>query len=846
MHGVCPPFICRRSNTHPPEAIEKQHSKMTSELLRIYESDATDFPNTASYPSTQDQGSRMIQVVMEMASANAPIPQGLGIEVETTYENLVQATVPVRNLEKIEADENVKMIRLPHKPTPGTAPPALEKFHVQTSSRDIVSEGVKVMGTGPLNSDGHTGNGVRVAVIDGGFDIVNPEISGNIIDYRSFSKTIGIEGDDTDHGTGVAEIVVDVAPDAELYLYYCETDVEFLRLVNHLIDRGDIDIVTMSLGWESFPADGTSMISEKVDDARDNGILWINAAGNEAQKHWQGTFYDVDRDDRHDFTRIDDTLDITIPVGKTLHVTLFWDDEWGASSNDYDLYLYDSDDTPLIYSDNAQPRHHPMEGLWYTPFDPFNPTTVQVVIKKYEATRDVNFQLYSSLDLDEYAVAKSSLSIPADARGSMSVGASDWRNDRLEDYSSQGPTLDGRTKPDLTGPTCVKTTSYDHNYCGTSASAPHVAGAAALIMEKYPDATADQVQVMLESTVHERHTKSNLDGTGRADVSMLVGTDILALDNSNPECMSLNSCFFPETVNVMPGDTVTWVNTDTLPITIQGSNGSGSFESETLLRGERYSMAFQQGGTFNYTDGRNTWASGQVIVGSGAPPTSSIRGMVFSDDNGNGTPDAGEGGIHTTLTLATESASTDTMGKYSFTGVTPGTHTIQVTVPAGFVLPAGESVSKTVTVSGGDAGTVNFALQPTPILPDNVTLNILAFDDDGDGIREAGEAPLPGITILTYVPATGLTDVLITGADGTASKIDLPPSSFYAIALPPEGKVASSHPLPLRDSTHYGVLDVKNPAPGSTHQMNLGIKQDPCALFPPGHFAAALLKCPET
>ena len=810
----------------PLERGEIEYPNMDSRLTHIYNS-ADQHAVAASTNSMEDR----IRVVLVMEYPDAPIPENLGIEVEISYEELVQVVIPVGNLAKIADDENVRLVRMPSIPVPSPHTTGM-----------TVSKGANTMSSIQVNHAGYTGKGVNVAVIDSGFDMSNPEISANIAGYKSFDHDYGIRGDGIKHGTASTEIVVDVAPDVNLYLYNVRGDVGFLNLIDHIMDREDIDIITMSLSWRNSvgPADGTSRISQKVDEARDNGILFVTSAGNYANSHWQGKFQDTDDDQWHNFDRRNETISMNVNPDEELKIVLSW---WDSPSLDFDLYLYDENLNRLESSRNNQPFFSPFEVITYTPF---YDREVSAAIKSYNGFRTADLQLFSNYNFKEYAVKESSISIPADAKGSLSVGAVDWRYDRLEGYSSQGPTSDGRIKPDLTGPTCVETTSYNHDYCGTSASAPHVAGAAALIMEKYPDATADQVQGILESTVYERHPKSNLDGTGRADVSMLVGADILALDNGNPECASLNSCFFPETVSIMPGDTVTWVNTDTLPIIIQGSNGSVSFESGTLLRGERYSMAFQQGGTFGYTDGRNTWASGQIMVDPGATPMSSIRGTVFSDDNGNGTLDEGERGIQTILTLATESASTDAMGKYSFTGVTPGTHTIQVTVPAGFVLPAGESTSKTVTVVGGDAGTVNFALQPAPMLPDNVTLNILAFDDDGDGIREAGEAPLPGIIILTYVPASGLTDVLITGADGTASKSDLLPSSFYAIALPPEGMMATSHPLSFGDSTHYGVLDVKNPAPGSTHFMNLGIKQDPCTLFPPEHFAAALLRCPET
>ena len=72
---------------------------------------------------------------------------------------------------------------------------------------------------------------------------------------------------------------------------------------------------------------------------------------------------------------------------------------------------------------------------------------------------------------------------PGDARGSFTVGARDWQGDAAADYSSQGPTEDGRLKPDVVAP--ASTAVWPGvAMVGTSASAPHAAGAAALLMQR--------------------------------------------------------------------------------------------------------------------------------------------------------------------------------------------------------------------------------------------------------------------------------------------------------------------------------------------------------------------------
>jgi subtilisin family serine protease len=79
----------------------------------------------------------------------------------------------------------------------------------------------------------------------------------------------------------------------------------------------------------------------------------------------------------------------------------------------------------------------------------------------------------------------------------MAVGAIDywyWTTGPIANYSSQGLTNDGRIKPDISGPASVSTYTYGINaFSGTSAAAPHVAGAAALILSGNPSYSVSQL-----------------------------------------------------------------------------------------------------------------------------------------------------------------------------------------------------------------------------------------------------------------------------------------------------------------------------------------------------------------
>jgi hypothetical protein len=146
-------------------------------------------------------------------------------------------------------------------------------------------------------------------------------------------------------------------------------------------------------------------------------------------------------------------------------------------------------------------------------------------------------------------VAASSILVPGDLEGVVTVGAVSWETpDEIASFSSQGPTVDGRIKPDLVGPSGVSTATFtgdDTRFSGTSASAPHVAGIAALRLSAFPGLTPRQMRVDLALAATQLplgSAKNPVFGWGLIDVGpTTVDQDWIGVHNPRSGMWTLTS-----------------------------------------------------------------------------------------------------------------------------------------------------------------------------------------------------------------------------------------------------------------------------------------------------------------
>jgi len=511
---------------------------------------------------------------------------GVTIEIRDEARRRVQAHLPVSRLNAVAGLAIVDAIRLPtyarrrvgNVTSEGDAILRSDAVRAQlaldgTGVRvGVISDGLKgVFATGcTTQCTGVDGGPIATADLPAAAGVRNASgvltaASGGIIG-RSFQANGDLEGlppatpacafpGAGAEGTALLEIVHDIAPGAKLSFANFDTDLAFNQAVNFLAASNDV--VIDDIGFFGEPYDGTSSVSRNTAAALNNPDFPIRAyftsGGNDADEHYIGTYTSSGVDGTtisgiatpgrlHLFQRTADTTDvlglgpqpynvIALPQNGEVAIFLSWNDPFGGSSNNYDLYLVQQSTGRVVASstDAQNGRQDPVEVIDYVNrgAQDFFRIVVQNV-RDAAQPRDLNifsFQPECAAagplvlaaprhERHNFNTATRSISAQSDAGGTpvsvISVGAIcsasanaaaffsnrvpdesclDTSNRTAEFFSSRGPTVDGRQKPDIAAIDGVSITgagSFGATFFGTSAAAPHMGGIAALLLQASP------------------------------------------------------------------------------------------------------------------------------------------------------------------------------------------------------------------------------------------------------------------------------------------------------------------------------------------------------------------------
>lgn len=856
---------------------------------------------------------------------------GVTVEIRDAARRRVQAHLPVSRLNSVAGLAIVDAIRLPTYArrrtgaalTEGDAILYADAVRQQlgvdgTGIRvGVVSDGLKgvfetgcttscvgVAGGPIASADLPSANGVRntagvLTSVTGGIIAKSFQANGDLEGLPVPATSCLFQGAGAE-GTALLEIVHDIAPGAKLSFANGDTDLAFSQAVNFLAASNDV--VLDDIGFYGEPYDGTSAVSTNTAAALNNGSFpiraYLTAAGNDADEHYIGTYVDSRVDGTsiggiaspghlHLFQRTADTTDvlglgaqpynvISLPQNGEVAIFLTWNDPFGASANNYDLYLVQQSTGRVVASstDLQNGRQDPSETIDYVNRgaqdrflivvqnvgDAAQPKDLNIFSFQPECAADGPQVLAPPLhERHNYNTATRSISAQSDAGGSpasvVAVGAIcsasglaaasssgtvanesclDTNRTTAEFFSSRGPTLDGRVKPDIAAIDGVAITgagSFGKTFFGTSAAAPHIGGIAALLLQSAPcllgrasstispanARTTLRDLLLAHATPLSASVPDNVFGVGRADALSSVqatmpawkGTATTLSFDANttfgasvtpaqlgfvdPNACGLTTLNWTGGCGSPPGATMTCPAGATTTVSVAASNNGAGYGAPVALQ-------------IMVTDFAVSTPSAAVAVAPGGTSTQVVTV----------TPQGGAYNSEVTLGCAAANLPPQTTCTFNPPTVVPGTAGAQSTLTISTVsTSAASSASRSVAaraaapsaistraVGSGIAlfpaalvfgtQTVSTTAPPQSVYLTNTGTGVLAvssitFSGDFSGVNNCGTSVAVGASCAVSVSFTPT----VTGArSGSISILDDASGSPHTVALSGTGQTA--------------------------------------------------------
>jgi len=372
-------------------------------------------------------------------------------------------------------------------------------------------------------------------------------------------------------GSSSSEGFVGVAPEAWIVMVkttYFTSDI--LAGVEYIFDLADAlglpAVVNLSLGGHEGPHDGTSLFEQGMDElVQGPGRVIVVSAGNEGDQsiHASGTLlgntssFGINPDGWDAELNMwypgssQFTVSISPPSGSAIVAP--WGTDSGIVQTAFGAVRIDNASSGISPNNGDHEVFIRLSGLsgsgqWHVTVTDTGGNGGRYDVWITSGSADIVNGNYSST-IDE----------PGNARDVITVGSfnskaiwpslsgdQDFLSNHplsvLSSFSSQGPTRDGRTKPEICAPGAwigaalsgdaqwqgylVNPDGVHTMELGTSMAAPHVSGAAALLLSINPQLTAEEVRVLLTGTAARDGftgaVPNNRWGWGRLDVAAAV------------------------------------------------------------------------------------------------------------------------------------------------------------------------------------------------------------------------------------------------------------------------------------------------------------------------------------
>ena len=444
-------------------------------------------------------------------------------------------------------------------------------FQPENEISTYIENSVPYVGTEIPRTDGLDGSGVKVAVIDTGVDFNHPDLlgwgpDGKVIGGYNFIQTNQLPMDKNGHGTKVAGIIaadgsiLGIAPKAKILAYKVSEDGEGVssELISGAIEKAiedEADIINISLGVNRT----NSKIDSAVNYALEKGIFVVTAAGNDGpelktigspgrnfESLTVGATYNNMTSSLIATLEIDEIQYTAIPMvgapktdkpvtGKII---------FGGFGKITDLENLDVKDSILIVE-----RGSDIEGelLFFSIKEKNAADAGAKALIVYNSEPGIFLgELIHEFSGPEYSPQIPVVSIDreegleiieklkSDSDGIMNLF---YNPDFIAHFSSRGPVSPFYMKPDMVAPGAyINTTQIGSSYnftSGTSFAAPHVSGAAALLLQNNPELENHELKSLLVTTVkpvsnaYGKEFSIHESGSGRLDIASAYNAKLI-------------------------------------------------------------------------------------------------------------------------------------------------------------------------------------------------------------------------------------------------------------------------------------------------------------------------------
>lgn len=465
------------------------------------------------------------------------------------------------------------------------------------------------------------------------------------------------------------------APDADIVLVALDlntsTNADISNAVQYIFDYADEVgkpcVVNLSLGNQDGPHDGTSTFDTMTDAMQGPGRLIVGAAGNHRTDafHIDHTFATADAAPLRTFVKYKVAPSNSVSGG-TIEI-------WGEKGVDFtvDIAAYSTFNKKDALSETVYPAEGVTDvdfgkyatGTWKVASEvsPLNGKPHVVLTSALTSIRnnyaialtvtpktagrvniwsDNTYLALESRDIEGFSAPDAASSTLCEIGGTgkriLTVGAYTTRNEYttnggqqatlqetvgdLSSFSSYGPTVDGRMKPNITAPGCfiisavsnndasgnLMYAEYNENFGrynqygymqGTSMASPFVAGIVATWLQAYPQLTPEQLHEIVQNTARkDSFTATAPDSNwGYGKINALDGLR-QCIEKQETGCVSIGIPF-DGTVRIADGNILLGFARDTqATLCLTSMTGSTLFSKQLGKRsaGETLSVAVPQ------------------------------------------------------------------------------------------------------------------------------------------------------------------------------------------------------------------------------------------------------------